>query len=291
MGSIERQENSAVLFADISGSTKLYVRSGDERARAIVARTLDLWSQLTTGGGGSVIQLRGDGMLCMFPTVDAALTAAVVRMRDLPYQAPLSMHAGLECRRGLARGRAALRRRVNVAARMADVAKKFEIVLTEAAHLQLLEPDRWPNLRLIARCREGQDRADEHLSAAERAAGLTDYRPPLNKTVIGCGSTCSRDASDAVEAQAGVCLIGRDEDCRIKVEHRLVSRRHASIECVAGKFFLQDHSTNGTYVEQRARQTGVRPARDLPAQSSGVISFGVEPQHNVEHSILYSFEK
>jgi len=75
---IERHENSAVLFADISGSTKLYVAVGDDRAREIVARTLDLWSALTVDGGGQVIQLRGDGMLCMFPTIDAALVAAVI---------------------------------------------------------------------------------------------------------------------------------------------------------------------------------------------------------------------
>ena len=60
---IERHENSAVLFADISGSTKLYVAVGDDRAREIVARTLDLWSALTVDGGGQVIQLRGDGMV------------------------------------------------------------------------------------------------------------------------------------------------------------------------------------------------------------------------------------
>jgi adenylate cyclase len=90
MAPIDRHDNCAVVFSDISGSTKLYVEVGDERARQIVARTLDLWSALTTEGGGNVVQLRGDGMLCIFPTADAALTA-VVRMRDLPYQAPLSM--------------------------------------------------------------------------------------------------------------------------------------------------------------------------------------------------------
>lgn len=51
-----------------------------------------------------------------------------------------------------------------------------------------------------------------------------------------------------VDASAATCLIGRDDECRMKIERGLVSRRHASIECVAGKFFLHDHSTNGTYV-------------------------------------------
>ena len=38
---------------------------------------------------------------------------------------------------------------VNTAARMADIAKKFEIVLTAAAQAQLTDPIRWRNLRLI----------------------------------------------------------------------------------------------------------------------------------------------
>ena len=79
---IETHENCAVLFADMSGSTKLYLVVGDDRAREIVAKTLERWSQLTVADGGQVIQLRGDGMLCTFPTVDAALGAAVA-MRDM----------------------------------------------------------------------------------------------------------------------------------------------------------------------------------------------------------------
>ena len=73
---IETHENCAVLFADMSGSTKLYLVVGDDRAREIVAKTLERWSQLTVADGGQVIQLRGDGMLCTFPTVDAALVVA-----------------------------------------------------------------------------------------------------------------------------------------------------------------------------------------------------------------------
>jgi class 3 adenylate cyclase len=145
---LEKHENTAIVFADISGSTKLYVDVGDERAREIVARTLNLWSSLTVETGGSVIQLRGDGMLCMFPSVDSALTA-VVRMRDLPYQPPLSMHAGIHVGPVLHEAEQLYGDVVNVAARMADVAKKFEVVLTAAARAQLTDSPRSAPLRLI----------------------------------------------------------------------------------------------------------------------------------------------
>jgi adenylate cyclase len=291
MGSIERHDNSAVLFADISGSTKLYVELGDERAREIVARTLDLWSSLTVEGGGSVIQLRGDGMLCIFPSVDAALLA-VVRMRDLPYQGPLSMHAGLHVGVVLQEAEQLYGDVVNVAARMADVAKKFEIVLTAAARQQLAQPARWPNLRLIKEVpiKGKAEPMDVYLLANDRR-GLTDYQPPLKKATTGQLHLRYAGQLVIVNMQAGACLIGRDDDCRIKIEQPRVSRRHASVECAAGKFFLQDHSTNGTYVAERQAAPVLVHREMFQLKESGVISLGVEPQHNVEQSIVFSFEK
>jgi pSer/pThr/pTyr-binding forkhead associated (FHA) protein len=83
-------------------------------------------------------------------------------------------------------------------------------------------------------------------------------------------------------------LIGRDDDCRIRVEHRLVSRRHASVECVAGKFFLQDHSTNGTYVAEGQGMPVLVHREMFQLKESGIISLGIEPQYNVEHAISFS---
>ena len=161
----------------MSGSTKLYVAVGDDRAREIVARTLDLWSALTVDGGGQVIQLRGDGMLCMFPTIDSALISAV-SMRDLPYEEPLSMHAGLHVGVVLRETEQLYGDVVNVAARMADIAKRFEIVMTAAAQAQLTETARWRNLRLIRKVpvKGKSEPMDIYLLANDKQA-LTDYRP------------------------------------------------------------------------------------------------------------------
>lgn len=291
MGSIERHDNRAVLFADISGSTKLYVEVGDERAREIVARTLNLWSSLTAESGGAVIQLRGDGMLCLFPSVDVAL-GAVVRMRELPYPEPLSMHAGLHVGVVLREDEQLYGDVVNVAARMADVAKRFEIVLTAAAQQQLAQPGRWPNLRLIKQVpiKGKTEPMDVYLLANDRR-GLTDYQPPQRKTTSGQLHLRYAGQLVTVDLQAGACLIGRDDDCRVKVERPLVSRRHASVECAAGKFFLHDHSTNGTYVAERQAAAVLVHREMFQLKESGIISLGVAPQHNVEHSIVFSFAK
>jgi class 3 adenylate cyclase len=289
---IEKQENCAVLFADISGSTKLYVSAGDDAARQLVARTLDRWAQLTTGVGGQVIQLRGDGMLCTFPSVDAALTAAVA-MRDLPYEAPLSMHAGIHAGPVLRESEQLYGDCVNVAARMADIAKRFEIVLTEAAEQQLADRTRWKNLRLIPKVPvKGKPEPMNIYLLANDKQMLTDYRPPAQtKNITVRLHVRYGTVFVAVDAQTGACLLGRDDECRVKVDHGLVSRRHASIECVSGKFFLQDHSTNGTYVTEGQETNPVLIQRELcQLKGAGLISLGVEPRLNVDHLIRFTLD-
>jgi class 3 adenylate cyclase len=86
-------------------------------------------------------------MLCTFPTIDAALTATI-GMRDLPYQTPLSMHAGIHVGAVLREAEQLYGDAVNLAARMADIAKRFEIVISETARDQLSEARR-SSLRLI----------------------------------------------------------------------------------------------------------------------------------------------
>jgi len=287
---IEKHANTAIVFADISGSTKLYVDVGDERAREIVARTLGLWSALTVEGRGSVIQLRGDGMLSMFPTVDTALLT-VVRMRDLPYQAPLSMHAGIHAGVVLQEAEQLYGDCVNTAARMADIAKKFEIVLTAAAREQLTDAARWRSLRLMRGVPvKGKSEPMDVFLLADDRRGLTDYQPPLRKAAASALSLRYAGRTFRVGVQGGACLIGRDDDCAIKIEHRLVSRRHASVECVAGKFFLQDHSTNGTYVAERQGSAVLVHREMLQLKDAGLISLGIEPQFNAEHSISFVFD-
>jgi len=77
----------------------------------------------------------------------------------------------------------------------------------------------------------------------------------------------------------------------MKIDHRLVSRRHASIECVSGKFFLQDHSTNGTYVREAGGSDATLIQRELcQLKGTGAISLGIEPGANPDHLIVFSLD-
>ena len=68
--------NLAILFADISGSTRLYEILGDVAARTKVADCLELLTAVITRHDGTVIKTIGDEIMCTFPTSEAAATAA-----------------------------------------------------------------------------------------------------------------------------------------------------------------------------------------------------------------------
>ena len=66
----------AVLFADVSGSTKLYERVGDEIARADIRTCLDLLTQVAESREGRVLKTIGDEVMCIFTNpMNAALAA------------------------------------------------------------------------------------------------------------------------------------------------------------------------------------------------------------------------
>ena len=65
-----------MLFADVSGGTRLYESLGDERALATIGRCLALVRDACEGHAGRVIKTIGDEAMTVFPTADDAAQAA-----------------------------------------------------------------------------------------------------------------------------------------------------------------------------------------------------------------------
>ncbi|MDA0821565.1 MAG: adenylate/guanylate cyclase domain-containing protein [Proteobacteria bacterium] len=68
--------NLALLFADISGSTRLYEILGDVAARTKVSDCLDMLKTVVERHNGIVIKTIGDEIMCTFETAEAAAIAA-----------------------------------------------------------------------------------------------------------------------------------------------------------------------------------------------------------------------
>ncbi|MCG8325621.1 MAG: adenylate/guanylate cyclase domain-containing protein, partial [Thiotrichales bacterium] len=60
--------NLAIMFADISGSTKLFETLGDETARVKVSECLDILTNVIKSYEGTVIKTIGDEIMCTFDT-------------------------------------------------------------------------------------------------------------------------------------------------------------------------------------------------------------------------------
>ena len=94
----EQQAQAAVLFADVSGSTKLYETAGDQVAKAAIDECVKIMRERTEAAQGRVIKTIGDEVMSSFPTADAAADAgrraeAGSRRRDGTGHRPLSRAA------------------------------------------------------------------------------------------------------------------------------------------------------------------------------------------------------
>ena len=70
--------NLAVLFADITGSTRLYEKLGNARALECVGLCLNIMRESALGCGGRVVQTIGD----VFGASRNVVRAALAELRD-----------------------------------------------------------------------------------------------------------------------------------------------------------------------------------------------------------------
>jgi len=78
------QTAGCVLFADVSGSTKLYETVGDAQAHSAIELCVKLFSAFTLQHGGRVVKTIGDEVMAVFP--DSPLAADAARDIQLSVQ-------------------------------------------------------------------------------------------------------------------------------------------------------------------------------------------------------------
>jgi adenylate cyclase len=250
----ERQ--ATVLFANLSGSAELYAAVGDTAAQAAVERRLDLAAQSVTSGGGRVVKRYGHGLMAIFGSPDAAATAAAetqARAETAPGVGgvQLGLRVGFHHGPVLQQGSDVFGDNVNLAARLASLAKKGEVVLSLAtagllsAGLRSMVRNLYP----ITVKGKSEDVDLAELMWRSDAQATVGARPtPAPRPSAPCLRLEYRGQT-IVRRRAGDSIgLGRDEDCGLVVDHEMVSRSHCTIERRQGTFVLKDHSTNGTYV-------------------------------------------
>ena len=125
--------NLAVLFADISGSAKLYESLGDSEALATIDRILAIIKSVCLDGGGRVVKTIGDEVMAVFPTADAAAHAATEMQARISVQrtrrgVPISIHIGFHFGPAIEDGSDVFGDSVTLAARLSSLATGGQIL-------------------------------------------------------------------------------------------------------------------------------------------------------------------
>ncbi len=140
----QRQAVGCVLFADVSGGTRLYESVGDAAAHAAIDVCVKLFAGITRRHGGRVIKTIGDEVMCVFPDATAGGRAAAEMQNALNTLAPVGS-VRLGARIGLHHGPLVVREgdvfgdTVNLAARLTEMASRNQVI-TSLETVERFEP-------------------------------------------------------------------------------------------------------------------------------------------------------
>jgi adenylate cyclase len=270
----------AVLFADVSGSTRLYEELGDEAALSTIARCLAVVKAACDGHQGRLVKTIGDEAMVVFPAADHAAEAAAeiqARIAEEPAVGSqrLALRVGFHFGPALQTDGDVFGDSVNVAARLVGFANRAQVI-TSADTAEALSP--WLRARtreldvLTVKGKQHDMRIFELLwqDSPEDLTALASRKeaPPTRMRLFHGGR--ERLMGDDNIAVA----MGRDAQNDIIIADRMASRLHARIERRSGKFVLVDHSSNGTYVTIDGQPQIKLRREELVLRGQGRISFG-----------------
>lgn len=287
----------AIVFADISGSTKLYDLLGNDAAREIVAQTLNTISAVVGAHDGRVIKTIGDEIFATFPDADPA-AAACCKMHasldrinsQLRNGTVIHIRAGLHYGPVIFEARDAFGDAVNVAARMVAQAKADQIITTQNV-VRRLSPAFLARTRHIDRIPVKGKRQEMNLyelvwdeeGITLMASGIFQTPPP-SEAILRLKHNNSEVVMNKLNP---LVLIGRDENCHVVVNNHFASRQHVRIELRRNKFFIVDQSTNGTFVRFVREKSFFLKREEVGITGHGQISLGSD--FNEESADLISF--
>lgn len=274
-------QERAILFADVSGSTRMYELLGDKVAKKAIEGCLASLTEVVNLHRGKVVKTIGDEIMVVFPRPEAASAAAHDMQQRVTAMPAISGHP-MRIRVGFHWGPVLEDKNdffgdgVNVAARLAGLAKGGQ-VLTSAATVEAMPAWQRRNLRSLSdfTVKGKQESLDlyelmwEDTDEATQIVGQRSVsRPVANLRLEFQGATIVFPANGTLMA------IGRDQAGEVVLSGKNASRRHARIERRRDQYFLIDESTNGTFVTFDGDAELLLRREQVLLRGTGLVSFG-----------------
>lgn len=278
---------TAILMADISGSSALYDDIGDTDALRMVGACLDSLIAIVEREGGDFIRSKGDDVLAIFADSATALEATRAMLKEVTVGTPLAIHVGATFGHVIRARDDIFGDSVNTAARLSAMAKPGELLVSddffdrlpnhERRRLQPLDTITFKGKNAPIRVYTLLEAGTQLRTVVGKAEATTDARQVKRET---------REATVTLR-YAGRTLafndrrtltIGRSAGNDVVIDQPWISREHAHLRVRRGKVELTDLSSSGTFVT-------VEPGYEFPLKREtvllagiGSISPGVPPQ-------------
>jgi class 3 adenylate cyclase len=276
-----QQTSGCVLFADVSGSTRLYETVGDAAAHEAIDLCVKVFAAITGQHTGRVIKTIGDEVMSVFPDAASAARAAVDIQLAVNEMAPVGK-VKLGVRIGMNQGALVERDNdvfgdtVNLAARLTEMASRGQII-TSTETVDHLDPIQKMDCRsLYAIEVKGKER---EVAICEMLWTDTDDATQLvsQRATTDAGRRLRlvyRGRTVMVDDERRTLVLGRDASADLVVADRMASRTHCEIERRQNKFTIVDRSANGTYVTIDGDSEMVLRREEAILRHHGVIALG-----------------
>ena len=290
----------AVLFVDVTDSTKLYESLGDTVALALINGVFARLDKVIAKYTGLVVKTLGDGIICVFDDPDNAFRAAC-EIQTTVHAAAQGTRNRLQLKIGFTYGPVILSKgdvfgdTMNVCSRLVVLANP-EQILTSAQTVDALSPG------LRSRCRalfptRIKGKADE-VAVSEV---MWRYDPAVTETNLTRADFAKatqmslkliyRGNIFVVNRSRPTLQMGRDDSNDIVIVSLFASRIHARVHTREGHFVLTDLSSNGTFllVDEHSGEVHLR-REEAVLGGRGWIGLGKNATRHGDHSVRYSLQ-
>lgn len=277
-----------IMFADVSGSARLFERLEDTEATRAVERCIKRMERSIMGYRGRTLQVAGDELQALFDSPEEAYLAAIdmqLRVADLPPISglKLTIRIGLHCGEVVEQFDAVLGEAVNTTARITGMAGLDQILVSKRLADQF--PANCQNfiapLREASTIREGNVQVELvqinwqlHEEFQRSRVQNPSLEPQQTRKISDRLCLRYRGKAFLLDDKTTGLTLGRDPASKLLIEDRKASRTHGRIEKRDGIYFYIDCSTNGSFVSFPGQVEVLVRKDEIQLRGPGRICFG-----------------
>ncbi len=290
------KKNLVIMFADISGSTRLFETLGDTIALQKLTVCINSLTDIIERHHGIVIKTIGDEIMATFESADNALESSCsiqenISTHSFSEQTDISVHIGFHYGSVILAKNDVFGDSVNVASRMVDLAKDGQIITTKETVAKLSE-DLQNTTRLLysVPVKGKREKIDlfEVIWEKMDVTFIGDSPMTLSFMKEQVLLLTYQGNSNRVDKHQPVITLGRNPANDMIIDQPCISRKHATIEYIEGKFILSDKSSNGTYIIIKEGSPIFLRREEFTLISSGTIRFSLNKNTDANQIIKFS---